>query len=133
MFLENYVKLLKFGQKFNFKYYKRRRKDRLSEIFVLSAYTKDEAVIPARVAAIICKHLEEKAYCMIIRRRATPKIQQIEEIEEALIETPAPVEAEIIQSLKAETSDINETKQEPAAEQKMNLKCRPVKYRLMSP
>ncbi len=28
--------------------------------FVLSAYTKDEAVIPARVAAIICKHLEEK-------------------------------------------------------------------------
>ena len=55
---------------------------------------------------------------MIIRRRATPKIQQIEEIEEALIETPAPVEAEIIQSLKAETSDINETKQEPAAEQK---------------
>ena len=54
---------------------------------------------------------------MIIRRRATPKIQQIEEIEEALIETPAPVEAEIIQPLKAETSDINETKQEPAAEQ----------------
>ena len=39
---------------------------------------------------------------MIIRRRATPKIQQIEEIEEALIETPAPVEAEIIQSLKGE-------------------------------
>ena len=28
--------------------------------FVLSVYTKDEAVIPARVAAIICKHLEEK-------------------------------------------------------------------------
>ncbi len=28
--------------------------------FVLSAYTKDEAVIPARVAAIICKYLEEK-------------------------------------------------------------------------
>ena len=58
-------------------------------------------MIPARVAAIICKHLEEKSYCMIIRRRATPKIQQIEEIEEALIETPAPVEAEIIQSLKS--------------------------------
>lgn len=28
--------------------------------FVFSAYTKDEAVIPARVASIICKHLEEK-------------------------------------------------------------------------
>ncbi len=28
--------------------------------FVLSVYTKDETFIPARVAAIICKHLEEK-------------------------------------------------------------------------
>jgi len=28
--------------------------------FVLSAYTKDETVIPARVAAIVCKYLEEK-------------------------------------------------------------------------
>lgn len=28
--------------------------------FALSPYTKDETIIPARVAAIICKHLEEK-------------------------------------------------------------------------
>jgi len=30
--------------------------------FVLSPYVKDEVIIPARVAAIVCKHLEEKIY-----------------------------------------------------------------------
>ncbi len=55
---------------------------------------------------------------MIIRRRATPKIEQIKEMEETLVETPAPIEAENMQSLETETSNINEIEQEPAAEQK---------------